>query len=122
MVLVLVLVWFACPCQRRHRDRALHHCCYYSTSTGLHDQPGPSHYTEMATARWLAGRQAVLRLHGYISVWLALQLSHSDVGGVGAWRCCKGVVPSHSHLLHNPFHNLFQHSGSSTVWLENHPQ
>src|SRR6266480_2120288 len=49
-------------------------------------------YTEMATARWLlagsevvVGRQVLLRLRGYISVCPTLQLSHNDVGGVGAW-------------------------------------
>ena len=50
----------------------------------------------MATARWLAGRQVLLRLRGYISVWLALQVSHSDVVGVGLGGVAKRVVPSHS--------------------------
>jgi hypothetical protein len=41
------------------------------------------------------------------------------------WDCqsAAGSSRQQQHLLHNPFHNLFHlHSGSSTVWLENHPQ
>ena len=41
----------------------------------------------------------MLRLRGYISVWLALQVSHSDVVGVGLGGVAKRVVPSHSPLL-----------------------
>ncbi len=33
----------------------------------------------------VVGRQVLLRLRGYISVSPTLQLSHNDVGGVGAW-------------------------------------
>ena len=33
----------------------------------------------------VVGRQVLLRLRGYISVCPTLQLSHNDVGGVGAW-------------------------------------
>src|SRR5947207_1173189 len=50
----------------------------------------------MATARWLVGRQVLLRLRGYISVWLALQVSLSDVVGVGLGGVAKRVVPSHT--------------------------
>jgi hypothetical protein len=46
-------------------------------------------YTEIATARWLAGRQVLLRLCGYISVCPTLQLSHSDVVGVGLGGVAK---------------------------------
>ena len=40
----------------------------------------------------------MLQLHGYISVWLALQVSHSDVVCVGLGGVAKRVVPSHSRL------------------------
>src|SRR5436305_4050356 len=53
----------------------------------------------MATASWLVGSQVLLRLRGYISVWLALQVSHSDVVGVGLGGVAKRVVPSHSPSL-----------------------
>ena len=56
----------------------------------------------LAGSEVVVGRQVLLRLRGYISVCPTLQLSHSDVGGVGAWRCCKGVVPSHSRITYRP--------------------
>src|SRR5947207_8237792 len=55
-------------------------------------------HTEMATARSLAGRQVLLRLCGYISMCPTLQVSHSDVVGVGLGGVAKRVVPSHSRL------------------------
>src|SRR2546421_10314640 len=51
----------------------------------------------VVTARWFCGRQVLLRLRGYISVWPTLQLSHNDVPGVGlggCWNRWSRVIPS----------------------------
>ena len=46
----------------------------------------------------VVGRQVLLRLYGYISVCPTLQVSHSDVVGVGLGGVAKRVVPSHSRM------------------------
>ena len=46
----------------------------------------------------VVGRQVLLRLCGYISVCPTLQVSHSDVVGVGLGGVAKRVVPSHSQF------------------------